>query len=166
MKCSIPGEVGALVVSVPAEPSRYTMVTESQTQGCSAGSSGEEAALGALLAEEGSVPAGSPEEELEEAPGKAHEWGWLPAQHGAGARRLYRHGTNRSPSRGPARGSSSCGFHWGTLSGCIPCREVTLKAEQEQPRHTWGSVVTASLPALSRKPDRRNFSHLAVAMHF
>lgn len=56
---------------------------------------------------EGSVPAGSPEEELEEAPGKAHEWGWLPAQHGAGARRPYRHGTIRSQSQGPARGPSS-----------------------------------------------------------
>lgn len=124
---------------------------------------------------EGSVPAGSPEEELEEAPGKAHERGRLPAQHGAGARRLYRHGTNRSPSRGPASGSSSCDavpLHGsgapclGETQRCIPCGELMLKAKQEQPRHTWGEVVTASLPAPSRKPDRRNFSHLAVVMHF
>lgn len=126
---------------------------------------------------EGSVPAGSPEEELEEAPGKAHERGRLPAQHGAGARRLYRHGTNCSQSQGPARGSSSCGCDAVPLHGfgapclgeterCIPCGEVTPKAKQERPRHTWGEVVTTSLPAPSRKPDRRNFSHLAAVMHF
>lgn len=126
---------------------------------------------------EGSVPAGSPEEELEEASGKAHERGWLPALHGAGARRLCRHGTNRSRSRGPARGFSSCGcdavslhgfgaFRLGETERCIPCGEVMLEAEQERPRHTWGEVVTASLPAPSRKPDQRNFSHLAVVVHF
>lgn len=113
---------------------------------------------------EGSVPASSPEEELEEAPGKAHEWGRLPAQHGAGARRLYRHGTNRSRSRGPARGSSSrgCGalsLHrsgapcLGETERCIPCREVTLEAAQERPRHVWGEVVPASLPAPSRQEE-------------
>lgn len=54
----------------------------------------------------------------------------------------------------------------GETERCIPCGEVMLEAEQEQPRHTWGEVVTASLPAPSRKPDRRNFSHLAVVVHF
>lgn len=41
-----------------------------QTPGCSC-----EEVLLELSWLEGSVPAGSPEEELEEAPGKAHEWG-------------------------------------------------------------------------------------------
>lgn len=97
---------------------------------------------------EGSVPAGSPEEELEEAPGKAHEWGRLPAQHGAGARRPYRHGTNRSQSRvlpGALPHEDVVLFHctglghlvWERQRGAfpaqrgIPCPEVPLEAEQE-----------------------------------
>lgn len=40
------------------------------------------------------------------------------------------------------------------------------RVEQDRPRHAWGEVVTASLLAPARKPDRRNFSHLAVVMLF
>lgn len=167
--------------------------------GCSvAESAGEEAAAFArrsLSLVEGTVPAGSLEEELEEAPRKAHERGSLPARASALC-------WSTSAEPGMARTApllrvqeclrlflmwmqchlTSC--FWcisAVLAGlqetrerCVSWGELMFelkpvspsRVEQDRPRHAWGEVVTASLLAPARKPDRRNFSHLAVVMLF